>query len=119
MLATWTNLQPAEQAAALGLVVTVLFYLARFVRPGWFTDCEQVARWKRMAVSVLACGAAVAVSQLTTGGWHGWLGFALSWAAAYGTAEGAHTVAARTSGAVGQKAEQAVNAVLMSIQDWA
>lgn len=114
MLATWTALQPAEQAAAIGLLVNALFYLARILRPAWFADCEAVARWKRMGVSVLSCGAAVAVSQLTTGGWHGALGFVLAWLGAYGTAEATHTVVARTTGAAEQKAEE-VAAVMTAV----
>ena len=105
MFDTWMNLQPAERGAVVGLVVAALFYCARRLRPAWFRNCAEVARWRRMAVSILSCGAGVAASQLSAGTWS-WLGLVLGWAAAYGTAEAAHTVTARTTGALTEVQER-------------
>lgn len=114
MLTTWNSLEPTEQAAAVGLVVAALFYLARLARPAWFANCAEVARWRRMATSILTCGAGVAANQLGTDTWHGWAGFLLAWAAAYGTAEATHTLTARTTGAIKSKVGAAAESFLAS-----
>ncbi len=92
----WNTLNPDQQAAVIGGVVAILFYLARLVRPAWFEDGTTVAKWQRTAVAFgLSVATAIANSisqgQPITGA------VILSWLLAYASAEAAHTVISRTT----------------------
>ena len=119
LLQVWTSLSPTEQAAAIGVLVSVLMGVVRRLRPAWFSSSEDTARFARMLTSVLTCGVAVLASQLAAGAVD-WAQFALAWVVAYGGAETVHTVTARTTGAITQVKKQAlaeINAAL-SLWDW-
>jgi len=92
----WNSLTPDQQAAAIGGVVTVLFYAFRYIAPSWFENADSVAKWQRTLAAVLICGVAVLGKTLAVG-WTGAGAFLVAWAIAYMTSEAAHTVAARTS----------------------
>jgi len=119
LLQVWTSLSPTEQAAAIGVLVSVLMGVVRRLRPAWFASAEETARWARMLTAILTCAAGVLVAQLAAGPID-WAQFALAWVVAYGGSEITHTVTARTTGALTQVKKQAlaeINAAL-SLWDW-
>lgn len=97
LLSLWLSLAPEEQAALIGALVSVLIGVVRKYRPAWFASAEDVARWSRMMVSILTCGVAVLVQQLTGGTWVGLDAYLVAWLAAYMGAEATHTLTARTA----------------------
>ncbi len=117
ILTLWLSLAPTEQAALIGALVSVLIGVARKVRPAWFASAEDVARWSRMMVSVLTCGIAVLVAQLTAGTWTGLDAYLLAWLAAYMGAEATHTLTARTAPVVKGGVTAALDRMLV-LTDW-
>jgi hypothetical protein len=104
----WTELSPSEQAAIVGLVVSGVMYLARFIKPSWFENESAAAKFQRTAAAVLISGATVLAKTLSTGSWQGVGAFLFAWAVAYGIAEGLHTTVSRTA-AVTTKPEVSTN----------
>lgn len=95
MLTFLQSLTPEQQAALVGLVVAALMYLARLAAPALFENCDTVSKFQRTAAAVLL--SLLGVFLQTAGSWPGAGAFLLSWALAYATAEGAHTVVSRTA----------------------
>ena len=96
MLQAWTSLGAEGQAAIIGLLLAALFYVGRFAFPAWFASQTNVDLFKRTAAAVIGA-LALTTGNLATGGWKGVVPFLVAWAVAFATAEGVHTVAARTT----------------------
>jgi hypothetical protein len=96
MLQLLQSLTPDQQAALVGLLIAGGVYVGRHVAPGWFAGQEAAAKFQRTAGVVLLAGLGVLIKTAATG-WPGAGAYLLAWALAYATAEGAHTVVARTS----------------------
>ena len=90
------SLTPDQQAALAGLLVSVLFWAGRYVFPLAFEKRDSIAKFQRTAASVVLCGLTV-LTQTLAQGWRGPVAFLVTWALAYATAEGAHTVVSRTA----------------------
>ena len=97
MLQFLQSMSPEQQAAAVGLAVAGLVYLARHLEPNWFESEGEVAKFQRTASVVLLAGLGVLIRTLSSGGWGGAGAFVLAWALAYASAEGAHTLVSRTA----------------------
>jgi hypothetical protein len=86
-----------QQATVVGLVVSGIIYLSRHIAPSLFASVAAAAKFQRTAVAVLLAGLAILLKDLAAGTPLVAAQFIFSWALAYGTAEGAHTLVARTS----------------------
>ncbi len=96
MLQFWQSLDSEAQAVVIGLALSGLFYLGRLIAPGWFADPSNAAKFKRTAGALLSA-LGLALVNLAATGWPGVGPFLSTWLLAYATAEGAHTVVARTT----------------------
>lgn len=96
----WLGLSAVEQAALCGLLVSGLLYVARHLLPKAFANEDECAKWRRTGVAVLLSLVPILLKSAAEG-WQGLAQTLLSWALTYAVAEGAHTVVARSSAAVG------------------
>jgi hypothetical protein len=94
MLEILQSLTPEQRAAVVGLLVTGVVYLGRHIAPSLFCDQGDAAKFQRTVSVVLLSGLGALLSATP---WHGAAAFLLSWGVTYATAEGAHTVVARST----------------------
>lgn len=92
----WTSLTVEQQAVVIGGLVSVLFYLGRWVWPPAFEDATSVAKWQRTATAFVLCVATAAANSIAQGQAIT-LAVVISWLLAYATSEAAHTLVSRTT----------------------
>jgi hypothetical protein len=97
LVAFWNALTASQQSMVIGaVVVPPLIYVGRLLRPAWFADPGNVARFTRMAASIILS----LLAALVKGSPLGWVGIVVSWLNIYAGAEAAHTVITRTHAAL-------------------
>lgn len=89
------ELTPEIQAALAGLGVSVLIYIARLVRPDWFSSTENAAKAERMCVSLVATLLSVAALQQASGGAIDISVLVWQWLVAFALSQSAHNIAKR------------------------
>jgi hypothetical protein len=95
LVAFWNALTASQQSMVIGaVVVPPLIYVGRLLRPAWFADPGNLARFARMASSIILS----LLAALVKGG--SWQTVLLSWLNIYAGAEACHTVVARTHDAI-------------------